>query len=113
MTSEDLIDAYFEALEFTGDYDCDEQCDCMPDPSPACIATVHLTIQGFIDMAMESASDELSQCETMEHIGHNLYFSSVGHGAGFFDYNLYKLQDIAKLFNLEFYVSDDNQLECN
>jgi len=114
LKPEVLLPSYLEALEFTKDYlmgeDEDEDEDYYPEYAPETLETVKETIAGFLNACPK---DELAKCGTVEKIGHNLYLSSVGHGAGFFDDGLHGLQDCALHFNLGFYIGDDSLIYCN
>ena len=64
----------------------------------------------FLKEAKEKADDEL-EFYTPDTLGHNLWLSMNGHGAGFFDDNSDKLQDIArKIREKDLYVGDDNKV---
>ena len=67
--------------------------------------------QQFLDYAIEEESIDSNY--TVDFYGQNFYFSSAGHGCGFFDYDMDDLQRIAKLFPLDFYVGDDDLVYCS
>ncbi len=65
-------------------------------------------IENFIDTAKKEAPEELGTY-TSESLGHNIWLSRNGHGAGFFDDNNDKLQDIArKMGSQVIYAGDDD-----
>lgn len=69
-------------------------------------------ISKFLDMVGQD-EDAIEEMNTYseEDFGHNLALSRNGHGAGFFDDNNDKLQDLARqLGPAEVYVGDDNRL---
>jgi hypothetical protein len=108
LTGKALVPYYKEALEFTEDYLMgDDDPDYYPEYSVEAEQTILDTCEEFLSIAEEQASDELKKVKTVDSMGHNLYFSSVGHGAGFFDNNMNKLQEIAKQFHNDFYIGDD------
>lgn len=116
LTVERVYPSYIEAMYFTKDYDIDESLDHEPELSEQAINNTKEMIQGFIDDTQEFKEiidPRPDQVMTIEGFGHNLYFSSVGHGTGFFDYNCTCLQDHARHSNLEFYVGDDDLIYCN
>lgn len=67
-------------------------------------------IKTFLKKAQKEAPEELEDYSPSE-IGHNIWLSRNGHGAGFFDDNNDKLQDIAeKLKGKYLYVGDDGAI---
>src|ERR1035437_1508093 len=64
----------------------------------------------FLQKAQQEASDELNTYDE-EAIGHNLWLSRNGHGAGFFDDNNDKLQNLARNMKpVDIYLSVDNKI---
>ena len=62
----------------------------------------------FIKKAEEIAPEELKTYNE-ESLGHNIWLSRNGHGAGFFDDNNDQLQDIAREMDSKYiYVGDDD-----
>ena len=67
-------------------------------------------VMNFLRQAESQASDELSTYNA-ESLGHNLWLSRNGHGAGFFDDNNDKLQNIARnMKGADIYVGDDGKV---
>jgi len=67
-------------------------------------------IMKFIQLAQQQAPEELTQYNA-ESLGHNIWLSRNGHGAGFFDDNNDQLQDIARdLKQADIYVGDDGKV---
>jgi hypothetical protein len=64
----------------------------------------------FLRQAETQAPDELQSYDA-KALGHNLWLSRNGHGAGFFDENNDKLQDIARnMKGVDMYLGDDGKV---
>ena len=69
-----------------------------------------IEIYQFLQKAQQEASDELNTYDE-EAIGHNLWLSRNGHGAGFFDDNNDKLQNLARNMKpVDIYLGNDNKI---
>lgn len=69
-----------------------------------------IEIYQFLQKAQQEASDELNTYDE-EGIGHNLWLSRNGHGAGFFDDNNDKLQNLARnMKSVNIYSGDDGKI---
>ena len=69
-----------------------------------------IEIYQFLQKAQQEASDELNTYDE-EAIGHNLWLSRNGHGAGFFDDNNDKLQNLARNMKpVDIYLGNDNKV---
>lgn len=67
-------------------------------------------IQTFIQQAQQQAPEELANYDART-LGHNLWLSRNGHGAGFFDDNNDTLQNIARAMKgADIYVGDDGKV---
>lgn len=67
-------------------------------------------IADFMSKASQIAPDELASYDK-SNLGHNIWLSRNGHGAGFFDDNNDKLQDIARnMQGKDIYVGDDGKV---
>lgn len=67
-------------------------------------------IQTFIQQAQQQAPEELANYDA-KSLGHNLWLSRNGHGAGFFDDNNDTLQNIARAMKgADIYVGDDGKV---
>jgi hypothetical protein len=61
-------------------------------------------IKKFVETATKTASDELSQYDA-KSLGHNLWLSRNGHGAGFFDENIAR-----SMKPVDIYLGDDGKV---
>lgn len=118
IKSNSVIGGYLEAMLWASNDDEDEPLDSnydISDISKDAIKATEKDIAKFEKMAKKELEDldaEDSQ------IGHDIFLSRNGHGAGFFDRDyadqeiLDKLQDYAeKLGSVDAYVSDDKEIE--
>ena len=86
-------------------YDIDDICPC-------CKAFIRESYDGFLIHA-EPLLDEKDVTPGMDHVGHNFWLNTHGHGAGFWDgdyingSSLSDLCDENDLANKEAYVGDD------
>ena len=69
-----------------------------------------IEIYNFIKKAQQEAPDELSAYDS-KALGHNLWLSRNGHGAGFFDDNNDKLQNLARSIKpVDIYLGNDGKV---
>jgi hypothetical protein len=69
-----------------------------------------IEIYNFIKKAQQEAPDELSTYDS-KMLGHNLWLSRNGHGAGFFDDNNDKLQNLARSIKpVDIYLGNDGKV---
>jgi hypothetical protein len=92
--------------ELDGEYD-------VSDISPESLEKAKADIDSFIYRARKVAPEELEKyfnvSDDEPSLGGNIWLSRNGHGAGFFDQNNDKLQDIAiEMGEVDIYVGDDN-----
>jgi hypothetical protein len=67
-------------------------------------------IMKFMQAAEKTAMDELRTYDN-KGVGHNLWLSRNGHGAGFFDDNNDKLQNLARsMKSVDLYLGDDGKV---
>ena len=67
-------------------------------------------IMKFMQAATQTAMDELRTYDN-KAVGHNLWLSRNGHGAGFFDDNNDKLQNLARSMKpVDIYLGDDGKI---
>ena len=74
------------------------------------VANSKIEIYNFIKKAQQEAPDELSTYDS-KALGHNLWLSRNGHGAGFFDDNNDKLQNLARSIKpVDIYLGNDGKV---
>jgi len=108
---DDIVKSYLE----TAFWSTEEQENGLKEKSIADVD--RMSVQGakkdvidFLRQAETQAPDELQSYDA-EALGHNLWLSRNGHGAGFFDDNNDKLQDIARnMKGVDMYVGDDGKV---
>lgn len=117
---DDVLDSYYETAFWTeGDNDFDNEIQddnnklnnkSISDISDKSKEQSKNDIIEFIKKAKEIAPEELSTYNE-KSLGHNIWLSRNGHGAGFFDDNNDQLQQIARdMKSVNMYVGDDGQV---
>lgn len=78
-----------------------------------------------VQMAEQEVRNFVSECNhfglfetelknySLEEIGINLWLSSQGHGAGFFDKGATKAQELSKYYGLDHFINDNRKIGCN
>lgn len=108
----DILSSYLETALWADAEEGDEQMKSktIHDFDPQSKAQALKDIQDFTSKASQIAPDELASYDDSQ-LGHNLWLSRNGHGAGFFDDNNDKLQDIARNMKDKYiYVGDDGKV---
>jgi hypothetical protein len=107
----DILDNYLEAAFWTEEQQNPElQNKMVSDIDSASLQKTKNDIMQFLRTALQQAGEELKTYDS-KSIGHNLWLSRNGHGAGFFDDNNDKLQDIARnMKSSDLYIGDDGKV---
>lgn len=108
----DILNSYLETALWADAEEGDEEMKSktIHDFDPQSKAEALNDIKAFVKIAGEQAPEEL-RTYSDEQLGHNLWLSRNGHGAGFFDDNNDKLQDIARNMKEKYiYIGDDKGL---
>jgi hypothetical protein len=106
-----ILNSYIETAIWAEESDeNDLQGKTINDVDKESVANSKIEIYNFIKKAQQEASDELSAYDS-ETLGHNLWLSRNGHGAGFFDDNNDKLQNLARSMKpVDIYLGDDGKI---
>jgi hypothetical protein len=109
----DMLIAYMEACLFTEEDNTIESGKSIDDFSKQFKQKAFKDIVAFYSKAKKEASEELETYSASD-LGHNFWLSRNGHGAGFFDDDNDKLQEIAKSFGEVYcYCGDeDGKIYC-
>jgi hypothetical protein len=107
----DILSNYLEAAFWTEEEQNPElQSKTINDVDQASLQKTKNDIMQFLRMALQQAREELKTYDS-KSVGHNLWLSRNGHGAGFFDDNNDKLQNIARnMKSSDLYVGDDGKV---
>ena len=110
----EILNSYLEAALWTvnDDGDMDIKGKTIHDFDPQSKAQALKDIQDFIKIAGQQAPDELASYDD-GNLGHNIWLSRNGHGAGFFDDNNDKLQDIARNMKEKYVYGDGKHVYIN
>jgi len=102
-----ILDGYIETALWSSGDDGEFDEKTIHDVDDASKNVAKNDILQFINQANENAKDELNSYDESQ-LGHYLWLSRNGHGAGFFDDNNDKLQDIARsMKEKNVYTGDD------
>jgi len=111
LNIDEILNSYIETAIWAEESDeNDLQGKTINDVDKESVANSKIEIYNFIKKAQQEASDELSTYDS-ETLGHNLWLSRNGHGAGFFDDNNDKLQNLARSMKpVDIYLGDDGKV---
>jgi hypothetical protein len=111
LNIDEILNSYLETALWAEESDeNDLQDKTINDFNEESVANSKIEIYNFIKKAQQEAPDELNTYDS-NTLGHNLWLSRNGHGAGFFDDNNDKLQNLARSMKpVDIYLGDDGKI---